>query len=67
MLCSEDDLIADGFTKRFKFDSKPPQSANWCPTPSIEDSDYSSSAPTIVACVIDEEDDATSPAMASLH
>ena len=67
MLCFEDDLIADGFTERFKFDSKPSKSAKWRPTPSIEDSDYSSSAPTVVARVIDEEDDATSPAMASLH
>ena len=25
MLCSEDVLIADGFTERFKFDSKPPE------------------------------------------
>ena len=28
MLCSEDDLQADGFTERFKFDSRPPQSAS---------------------------------------
>ena len=36
-------------------------------TPSIEDSEYSSSAATVVARVEEEEDDATSPAMASLH
>ena len=67
LLCSKDDLRADGFTERFKFDSRPPQSASWRPTPSLEDFDYSSSAPTIVARVIDEEDDATSPTMAALH
>src|SRR3990170_6080602 len=67
MLCSEDDLREDGFTEKFKFDSRPPQSTSWRPTPSIEDSEYSSSAATIVARVIDEEDDATSPAMGSLH
>ena len=48
MLCSEEDLREDGFTEQFKFDSRPPQSASWHPTPSIEDSEYSSSAPTIV-------------------
>ena len=67
MLCFEYDLRADGFTERFKFDSRPPQSASWRPTPSLEDFDYSSSAPTIVARVIDEEDDATSPVMDSLR
>ena len=67
LLCSEDDLQADDFTESFKFDSKPPKYSKWRPTPSIEDSDYSSSAPTVVARVIDEEDAATSPAMASLH
>ena len=67
MLCSEDDLREDGFTERFKFDSRPPQSASWRPNPSIEDLEYSSSAPTVVARVIDEEDYATSPAMASMH
>ena len=40
LLCSEDELTADGFTERFKFDSRPPQSASWHPTPSLEDSDY---------------------------
>ena len=67
LLCSEDDLAADGFKEGFKFDSKPPATAKWRTTPSLEDSDYSSSAPTIVAWVVDEEDDATSPPMASLH
>ena len=67
LLCSEDDLRADGFTEHFKFDSRPPQNASWHRTPSIEDSGHSSSAPTVVAIVVDEEDDATSPTMASLH
>ena len=34
---------------------------------SLEDSEYSPSAATVVANVIDEEDDATSPTMATLH
>ena len=67
MLCSEDELTIDGFTARSKFNSKPPQSATWLPAPSIEDSDYTSSAPNVVVRVIDEEEDTTSPAMASLH
>ena len=67
MLCSEDDLQVDGFIEKIKFDSRPPQSASWHHTPSIEDSEYSSSVATVVAHVIDEEDDATSPAIASLH
>ena len=66
MLCYED-LREDGFTEKFKFDSMPPQSESWHPTPSIEDSQYSSSATTVVARVIDEEDDTISPAMAALH
>ena len=67
MLCPEEDLREDGFTENFKFDSRPPQNASWRRTPSIEDSEHSSSAATVVARVIDEEDDATSPVMASLH
>lgn len=59
--------VTDGFTEHFKFDSRPPQSVSLRPTPSIEDSEYSFSAATVVARVIDEEDDATSPAIASLH
>ena len=65
--CPEDDLREDGFTEGFKFDSKPPQNASWRRTPSIEDSERSSSDATVVARVVDEEDDATSPTMASLH
>ena len=65
LLSSEDDLQQDGFTERFKFDSMPPQIAVLCRTPSIEDSEYSSSAATVVARVVDEEDDATSPTMTS--
>ena len=34
-------------------------------TPSIEGSEYSSSVATVVARVVDEEDDATSPTMTS--
>ena len=64
LLCSEDVLREDGFTKGFKFDSTPPRDASWCQTPPIEDPEYSSSAATVVARVV-EEDDATSPAMAS--
>ena len=67
LLYFEDDLREDGFTEKFKFDSRPPQSASWRPTPSIEDSEYSSSVATVVARVINEEDDTTSPALASLH
>ena len=67
MLCAEDELRADGFTENFKFDSRPPQNASWRPTPSIEDSEYSSSAATIVARVTDEEDDVTSPALTAQH
>ena len=58
LLCTEDDLHADGFTENFKFDSRPPQNASWRRTPSIEDSKCSSSAATIVVRVVDEEDDA---------
>ena len=65
MLYSQDDLREDGFTESFKFDSKPPQNANWRRTPSIEEFDYSSSAATVVARVVDEEDNATSPTMTS--
>ena len=67
LLCPEEDLREDGFTEGFKFDSRPPRNASWRRTPSIEDSEYSSLATTVVARVIDEEDDATSPTMASLH
>ena len=67
LLCPEDDLREDGFTEGFKFDSRPPQNASWRHTPSIEDFEYSSSAATFVARVVDEEDDASSPTMAALH
>ena len=63
LLCSEDDLREDGF----KFESRPPQNASWRHTPSIEDYERSSSAATVVSRVVDEEDDATSLTMASLH
>lgn len=61
LLSAEADLQGDGFTKRFKFDSTPPRNAVLCRTPSLENSDYSSSAATVNAKVIDDEDDATSP------
>ena len=67
MLCPEEDLREDGFTVSFKFDSGPPQNASWRRTPSIEDSEHSSSAATVVARVVDEEYDATSPTLSSLH
>ena len=63
----KDDLREDGFTEDFKFDSRPPKSACWLRTPSIEDSECSSSSATVVAKVVDEEDDATSPTMVALH
>ena len=40
LMCSEDDLQEDGFSERFKFDST---------TPSLEDSEFSSSAATVTA------------------
>ena len=61
LLSAEADLQDDGFTERFKFDSTPPRNAHVHQTPSLEDSDYSSSAATVNARVIDDQDDATSP------
>ena len=61
LLSAEADLQDDGFTERFKFDSTPPRNAVLRQTPSLEDSDYSSSAATVNARVIDDQDDATSP------
>ena len=61
LLSAEADLQDDGFTERFKFDSTPPRNDVLRRTPSLEDSDYSSSAATVNAKVIDDEDDATSP------
>ena len=59
LMCSEDDLQEDGFTERFKFDSTPPRRAVLRRTPSLEDSKFSSSAATVNARVIEDEDDAT--------
>ena len=59
LLSAEADLHDDGFTERFKFDSTPPRNAHL--HPSLEDSEYSSSAATVNARVIDDQDDATSP------
>ena len=65
LLSAEADLQDDGFTERFKFDTTPPGNAVLRQTPSLEDSDYSSSAATVNARVIDDEDDATSPTTTS--
>ena len=65
LLSAEADLQDDGFTERFKFDSTPPRNDVLRRTPSLEDFDYSSSAATINARVIDDEDDATSPTTTS--
>ena len=67
LMCSEDDLQEAGFTERFKFDSTPPWNVVLRRTPSLEDSDYSSSAATVNANVIDDEDDATSPPSARIN
>ena len=61
LLSAEADLQDDGFTERLKFDSTPPRNAVLRRTPSLEDSDYSSSATTVNARVIHDQDDATSP------
>ena len=61
LMCSEDDLQEDGFSEHFKFDSTPPRRAVLRRTPSLEDSEFSSSAATVNARVIEDEDDATSP------
>ena len=61
LLSAEADLQDDGFAERFKFDSTPPRTAILRQTPFLEDSDYSSSAATVNAKVIDDEDNATSP------
>ena len=61
LLNAEADLQDDGFNERFQFDSTPPRTAVLRRTPSLEDSEYSSSAETVNAKVIDDEDDATSP------
>ena len=61
LLSAEADLQHDGFTERFKFDSTPPRNVVLRRTPSLEDSDYSSTAATINDRVIDDQDDATSP------
>ena len=61
LLSAEADLHDDGFTERFKFDSTPPRNAHLRWTPSLEDSDYSSSAATVNARVIDDQEDANSP------
>ena len=61
LLSAEADLHDDGFTERFKFDSTPPINAHFRRTPSLEDSEYSSSAATVNARVLDDADDATTP------
>ena len=59
-MCAEEDLQDDGFSERFKFGSTPPRNVVLRRTPSLEDSEYSSSAATVNARVIDDQDDATS-------
>ena len=61
LLSAESDLQDDGFTERFKFDSTPPRNDVLRRTLSLEDSEFSSSAATVNARVIEDEDDATSP------
>ena len=61
LLSAEADLQDDGFNERFQFDTTPPRTAVLRRTPSLEDSEYSSSTATVNARVIDDEDDATSP------
>ena len=65
LLSSKDDLQQDGFTERFKFDTAPPRNVVLRRTPSLEDSEYSSSATTVNARVIDDENDSTSPTTTS--
>ena len=60
-MCSEDGLQEDGFSERFKFDSTPPRRAVLRRTPSLENYEFSSSAATVNARVIEDDDDATSP------
>jgi len=67
LLSAEADLQDDGFTERFKFDSTPPRNVVLRRTPSLEDSDYSSSAAMVNARVIDEQDHATSQPPTSAH
>ena len=67
LLSSEDDLQQDGFIERFKFDSTPPRNSLLSRTPSLEDSEYSSLVAIVVANVVDEKDNATSPTMSALH
>ena len=59
LLSDEADLQDDGFTERFKFDSTPPRNDVLRRTPSLEDSEYSSSAATMNARVLDDANDAT--------
>ena len=61
LLSAEADLQDDGFNERFQFHSTPPWTAILRRTPSLEDSEFSSSAATVNAGVIEDEDDATSP------
>ena len=65
LLSAEADLQDDGFTERFKFDSTPPRNAHLHRTTSLEDFDCSSSAATVNARVIDDQDDATSSPLTS--
>ena len=60
MLAPADDLREDGFKQCYKFGAPPPSAEQWRQTPSLEDSDYSSSAPSVNVRLADIADDATS-------
>ena len=66
LLSAEADLQDDGFNEIFQFDSTPRNDV-LRRTPSLEDSEYSSSAAIVNARVIDDEDDATSPPPTTAH
>ena len=67
LLSAEADLQDDGLTQRFKFDTTPPRNVVLRRTPSLKDSEYSSSAATVNARVLDDADDATLPPPTSVH
>lgn len=65
---TEAELSADGFHARYPFDgTTPPAATTWRVTPSIETSDFSSSAPTVPPNAYDAEEDVTSPANPTMH
>ena len=65
MLAPEDDLREDGYRQHFHFCAPPPHTEKWRQTPSLEDSDFSSEAPSVNARLAnDESDDVSSPSTA---